>query len=168
MNPVSVAETGKQCRMDDGRNESEAERLDRNLSELLQGLRVAVTGVQVLLAFLLTVPFSARFDQTSTTQRWYLYAALVAAALATTCLIAPAAQHRVLFRRGQKALLVRRANVFGICGSVALLIAVGTAMLFVVDVLFGNPIAALTAVGISLVIAWTWLVQPVLTATSGR
>lgn len=82
--------------------ESGKERADRELTELLQGLRTAVTGVQVLFAFLLTVPFSSRFAETTPAQRWCLYAALVAAALATTCFIAPAAQHRLLFRTGQK------------------------------------------------------------------
>lgn len=150
----------------DGRNESGKERLDRELTELLQGLRVAVTGVQVLFAFLLTVPFSARFDQTTPAQRWYLYAALVSAALATACYIAPAAQHRILFRRGRKGVLVHRSNLYGICGSVALLAAVGTAVLFVVDVMFTNVIAALTAAGVSALIAWAWLVQPVVSALS--
>jgi len=144
-------------------NESGKERVDRELTELLQGLRVAVTGVQVLFAFLLTVPFSARFAEAGSTQRWFLYAALVAAAVATACYIAPAAQHRLLFRTGQKDLLVRRSNLYGICGSIALLAAMGTAVLFVVDALFSSLQAALTAAGVTALIAWAWLVQPALT-----
>ena len=150
--------------MNDERRESGKERLDRELTELLQGLRVAVTGVQVMFAFLLTVPFSARFDHTTPVQRAFLYAALVTAALAITFFIAPAAQHRILFRSGQKGLLVRRSNLFGICGSVALLAAIGTAVLFVVDVLFSSLLAGLTAGVISLAMAWAWLVQPVLSS----
>lgn len=142
------------------RDETGKERADRELTELLQGHRVAVTGVQVLLAFLLTVPFSARFASVGATQRWFLYIALVAAALATMCYIAPVAQHRILFRSGRKETLVRRANRFGLFASVLLIIAIATAMLFVVDELFGSLPAALTAGGLAALTAWSWLVQP--------
>ena len=80
--------------------ETPKERVDRELGELLQGLRVAVTGVQVLFAFLLTLPFAAGFDKVDTLGRWLFFIALLSAALASICFITPAAQHRLLFRTG--------------------------------------------------------------------
>src|SRR3954467_10610254 len=94
------------------RDETDTERLDRNLIELLQEVRVVQTGVQVLFAFLLTVPFSSRFAQITDFQRGTYFAALVGAAAASVLLIAPTAIHRVLFRLGQKAYMVEMSNRF--------------------------------------------------------
>jgi hypothetical protein len=91
------------------RHETEHERLDRQLMELLQGFRVAVTGVQVLFAFLLTVPFAVGFRDVDRTGRALFYVALFGAALASICFTAPVIQHRILFRLNQKPLLSRRA-----------------------------------------------------------
>src|SRR5690349_7650604 len=92
------------------RGESEAERLDRNLSELLQELRVALPGVQVLFAFLLTVPFSAGLVRMSQFERVLYLVVLLCTALATFVLLAPAPYHRFLFRQGRKEEVVRFAN----------------------------------------------------------
>src|SRR5919201_4488054 len=85
-----------------GREETEEERLDRNLAELLQELRVAQTGVQVLFAFLLVLPFNNRFTEVSEYERGVYYATLLLAAAATLFLIVPSAHHRILFRLQEK------------------------------------------------------------------
>src|SRR3982750_1921241 len=89
-----------------GRPESEEERADRNLSDLLQELRVALPGVQVLFAFLLTVPFTQRFEELSSFEEKLYFAVLITVALATVMLAAPTAGHRILFRRQQKEFIV--------------------------------------------------------------
>src|ERR1700689_2504573 len=94
----------------DPRDESEAERDDRNLAELLQELRVAGLGVQVLFGFLLSLPFTNRFSNLNAGQRHLYLASLVLSAVATALLLGPVAYHRVVFRRGRKERLVRAAN----------------------------------------------------------
>src|SRR3954469_13871036 len=98
----------------EGRNETELERSDRNLAELMQEVRVAQTGVQVLFGFLLTVPFSNRFGRLGPEQRCLYFATLVMAGAAAMLLIAPSSQHRVLFRCGDKPHLVRLANRYAL------------------------------------------------------
>src|SRR5947208_8469019 len=98
MTPDEHRATGTE---DGGRHETEAERLDRNLGELLQELRVAGLGVQVLFGFLLAMPFSNRFDSLDPEQRRLYLAVLLFAALATALLTAPVAYHRIVFRRHQ-------------------------------------------------------------------
>src|SRR5918912_2490075 len=120
-----------------GRDETDVERLDRNLIELLQEVRVAQTGVQVLFAFLLTVPFASRFPQVTDFQRGAYFAALVGAAAASVLLIAPTSVHRLLFRMGQKEYMVDLSNRLAIGGLLSLAIAMIAAMLLVSDVMFG-------------------------------
>ena len=115
----------------DGRDESEAERDDRNLAELLQELRVAGLGVQVLFGFLLSLPFTSRFTRLSHGQRELYLATLVLAAVATALLLGPVAYHRLVFRRGQKEGLVRAASVMAIAGLVTVGLAVSAAVLLV-------------------------------------
>src|ERR1700691_2700429 len=95
----------------DPHDESAAERADRNLGELLQELRVAGLGVQVLFGFLLSLPFTSRL---SGGQRDLYLACLVLAAVATALLLGPVAYHRLVFRRGEKESLVRAASVMAI------------------------------------------------------
>jgi len=144
------------------KNESHEERADRNFVELLQGARVAVTGVQVLFAFLLTVPFSSAFARLDQTDRWLYYAALVSAALASICYIAPTAQHRVLFRQGRKETLVRRSNFYGIFGALALAVSMTTSTMFVIDYLFDAALAWITAGALAALSLWTWFGQAAL------
>jgi hypothetical protein len=150
---------------DKPRNETEHERLDRQLMELLQGFRVATTGVQVLFAFLLTVPFSAAFDRkVDDTGRALFYTALFGAALASICFIAPVFQHRILFQLGQKALLIRRANQFGIVGAFALAISITASTTLIVQSMSDETAAVAVTVVIVLVLCgWAWFVQPYLT-----
>src|SRR3954469_8305966 len=95
---------------DSGREETEEERAHRNLSDLLQELRVALPGVQVLFAFLLTVPFTNRFDDLDDFQQKLYFGVLIAVALATVLLLAPTVGHRILFRRQQKEYIVTLSN----------------------------------------------------------
>jgi hypothetical protein len=122
----------------DPRDESEAQRDDRNLAELLQELRVAGLGVQVLFGFLLSLPFTNRFDKLSPAQRDLYLASLVLAAVATALLVGPVAYHRLVFRRGQKESLVRAASVMAIAGLAAVGLAVSAAVLL--DQLCGQRI----------------------------
>jgi hypothetical protein len=141
-------------------NESPEARTARNFMELLQGFRVAVTGVQVLFAFLLTVPFAPGFTKISQADRWLFYVALVAAAVATMFFIAPVAQHRILFRQGLKERLVRRSNIYGLIGTTALAVSITAATLMVVNYLFSGPLALVTAACAAALASWLWFIAP--------
>ena len=140
--------------------ESRKERIDRELIELLNELRVALPGVQFLFAFLLIVPFQQKVAQTTDFQRGVYFVALAAAALATALMIAPAAQHRILFRQHDKEALLRRSNVSAIAGLLALGLAICSALLLVVDVLFSLTLALVTAGALAVLLGWWWLAVP--------
>src|SRR3954453_5928975 len=127
-----------------GRNETHLERCDRNLVELLQEVRVVQTGVQVLFAFLLMAPLTARFDALGGVERAEYFVALTLAGAAAILLIAPTAYHRILFRRGDKAYLVEVANRLTLAGVATVGASMTGAMVFVTHVLFGGW-AAMTA-----------------------
>src|SRR5919109_605441 len=131
-----------------GRSESEFERLDRNLTELLQELRVALPGVQVLFAFLLTVPFSQGFTRMNGFQRELFFAVLLSTAVSTALLIAPTAHHRLLFRLRDKENLVQVSNRLAIAGLFVLLLSLTGAILLVADIMFQSPAPALFTAGI--------------------
>ena len=140
--------------------ESRKERVDRELIELLNELRVALPGVQFLFAFLLIVPFQQKADQVTDFQRGVYFVALAAAALATALLIAPAAQHRILFRQHDKEALLRRSNRSSLAGLLALGLAICSALLLVVDVLFSVVLAWVTAGALAVLLGWWWLAVP--------
>src|SRR3954452_22027602 len=142
------------------RDETDTERLDRNLIELLQEVRVVQTGVQVLFAFLLTVPFSSRFDQITDFQRGAYFAALAGTAAASVFLIAPTSVHRLLFRRGQKEYMVELSNRLAIWGLLSLAIAMVAAMLLVSDVMFGIAPAILIGLAPPLAFGVVWAGLP--------
>src|SRR5215210_1576364 len=127
-----------------GRKETPEERADRNLSDLLQELRVALPGVQVLFAFLLTVPFTQRFDDLTRFQERLYFAVLVSVALATILLVAPSAGHRLLFRRQQKEYLVTVANNLTIAGLALLALSMCGAIALISDFLFGTATAVIS------------------------
>lgn len=130
----------------DPRNESQAQRDDRNLAELLQELRVAGLGVQILFGFLLSLPFTSRFHELSHFQRGLYLAAILLAAVATALLLGPVAYHRMVFRHNQKEHLVRAANVMAILGLATVGLAVLAAVLVVVSFVAGGlPAAIITA-----------------------
>ncbi len=142
--------------------ETKKERLDRELSELLNGLRVLLPGVQVLLAFLLAVPFSSRFADVNSFQRDTFYVTLVASAFAVALLGTPAAQHRVLFRAQEKERLLKRANRYALSGSLAVAVAIAAGTLLVIDFVFPAPWAWATSATLLVLLGWAWFVQPAL------
>jgi hypothetical protein len=144
-----------------GRDETPEERADRNLSELLQELRVALPGVQILFAFLLTVPFSNGFPRLDGFQRDLYFGVLCSTVLATALLIAPSANHRLLFRMHDKENLVQISNRLAIAGLLVLAVSLTGAVLLVADVLFKSPAPALFTAGIALILAVLWVVLPV-------
>ncbi|GII85628.1 hypothetical protein Ssi03_36180 [Sphaerisporangium siamense] len=141
-------------------DETHKERVDRELGELLQGLRVAATGVQVMFAFLLTLPFSTGFDKVDSSGRWLFYIAMLSAAVASICFIAPATQHRILFRTKLKEMMLHRANRLGVVGGIALAIAMSCSTGLVVEAFLGVLPAALLAAGVAGLSGWLWFVQP--------
>jgi Family of unknown function (DUF6328) len=144
--------------MSDG--ESTGERLDRELMELLQGLRVVMPGVQVLLAFLLTVPFQQRFAQLPGSLRNAYFAAIACATLATVFLIAPSTHHRLLFRAREKEWLLRVGNQMALWGTVFLGASIVLALYVVTNVLFTSQQALLaTAVAVA-IFAGLWYALP--------
>ncbi|MCW2699334.1 MAG: hypothetical protein JWQ45_869 [Blastococcus sp.] len=140
--------------------ETHKERIDRELIELLNELRVALPGVQFLFAFLLIVPFQQTAAKITDFQRDVYFVALVSAAAATALLIGPAAQHRVLFRQKEKEALLRRSSRSAYAGTLVLALAVVSALLLVVDVLFSRTLAWVTAGGVGALLAWWWVAVP--------
>lgn len=146
----------------DGRQETPTQRADRNFTELLQELRVAQTGVQILFAFLLTLPFTQGFGKVTEQQRVVYLATLIATALATSFLIAPVSHHRILFRRRRKPQLVDEANRLALVGLMFLLIAVVGSVYLIFDVVVGTVLAVAVAGGLGVWLAFVWYVQPLL------
>jgi O-antigen/teichoic acid export membrane protein len=145
---------------DSGRHETEAERIDRNLGELLQELRVAGLGVQVLFGFLLAMPFTNLFASLDPEQHRLYIADLLLAALATALLTAPVAYHRIVFRRHKKHDLLRAANVMALAGLTVVALAISGAVLLVVSVVYDGLVAALIAAVVAGVYALLWFVVP--------
>jgi hypothetical protein len=137
------------------------ERWDRNLGELLQELRVAQTGVQILFAFLLTLPFTNRFGQVSWLDRDAYLATLIASATASALLITPVSYHRLVFRAGRKPQLVRTASMLAEIGLVFLLLALAGAVFVVVDVVSGARVAAALAAAMAVLYTVLWYVVPI-------
>jgi hypothetical protein len=143
-----------------GRDESEAERLDRNLGELLQELRVALPGVQVLFAFLLAVPFQQNFTKINGFEKDVYFATLLCTALSAILLIAPSSYHRMTFRLQQKRELIFLANRFTIAGLAFLALAMTGAIVLITDVLFGGTATIVTGVGAAAAFIVIWYVMP--------
>lgn len=142
------------------RGETEEERLDRNLLELLNELRVALPGVQVLFAFLLAVPFSQRFTTLTAAQEKIYYGTLACTAISTALLIAPSAHHRINFRQREKRYIVFLANRLTIAGLAFIALAMIGVMLLITDIMFGS-LMTIVATGITaIVFALLWYVLP--------
>lgn len=143
------------------RHETPLERLDRNLEELTGELRVVVTGVQVLFAFLLIVPFNSGFANVGGFERTVYFVTLVLAALAAVCMIAPSAAHRFLFRHDDKQHIVFSSNRVVIAGLVFLALAMCGCLLLVTTKLFGVAAGVLTAGIGALPFAALWFAVPI-------
>jgi ABC-type uncharacterized transport system YnjBCD permease subunit len=135
---------------------AEESRLDRELIELLNELRVALPGVQVLFAFLLTVPFTGGFQRVTNLQRDAYIVAVVATAIGSALLIAPTAYHRIRFRDRDKEQLLRTSNRLALGGLVALAVAMTSSVFLVVDFIFSFVAAAAVAGGLAGAFIWFW------------
>jgi Family of unknown function (DUF6328) len=149
------------------RDETEAQRIDRNFQELLGELRVALPGVQVLFAFLLTVPFAQGFTRLTTFERDLYLIVLLMTGLATALLIAPTAYHRILFRRGYKPDILFFANRATMAGLAVLALAMSGAILLITHVIFGEAAAIAVGAASLLVFAVLWYLLPVARARGG-
>jgi hypothetical protein len=127
------------------RDESPRQKRDRELIELLNELRVALPGVQVLFAFLLTVPFSQGWTRVTNEQEAVFFATFIATAVATALLLTPSAYHRMRFRHSDKERLLRIANVAAVAGLAFLLLAIAGCVFLIADVLFDALAASLVA-----------------------
>jgi hypothetical protein len=143
------------------RHEMPLQRADRAYGEILQEVRVAQTGVQILFAFLLTLAFTARFKSITPLQRDIYVVALMLAAAATALLIAPAAFHRVIYRRRLKQHLVHAANKLALAGLVLLLLAMISALVLILDVTTGTSTAVILASGMLTWFFTWWFILPV-------
>ncbi|SDL71444.1 hypothetical protein SAMN04487916_11347 [Arthrobacter sp. ov407] len=145
---------------DDGRDESRAERMDRNWAELLQELRVLQTGVQLLAGFLLTLPFQTRFETLDDYQTRLYLANVVLAALTTATILLPVSVHRRLFRQGLKSTLVASADTiakFSLAG--VGLLSVGTTSL-IFDVTVGRTAGVIAGVGLLAILVLLLVLVP--------
>jgi hypothetical protein len=143
-----------------GREESEDERLDRNLGELLQELRVALPGVQVLFAFLLAVPFQQHFTQITPFQEKVYFVTLLCTAVSAALLISPTAYHRMTFHLQQKRKLVFIANRLAIAGLAFLALAMTGAVMLITDVLFGVAATVVFSTATLAMFVVLWLLLP--------
>jgi hypothetical protein len=132
----------------------------RETNELLQELRVALPGVQVMFAFLLTVPFTQRFTALATYQKNVYFAALLSAALSTAFLTAPSAQHWLLWRQRARSQRLRIANVLSIVGSVFLAVGINCVVFLVADFIYSATLAALATTAVTGTFLTLWYLLP--------
>jgi hypothetical protein len=149
-------------------HEDEAERLDRELIELLNELRVVMPGVQVLFGFLLTVPFQQGFQRIDAFQRDVYFATLLLTAASAAFLMAPSAFHRLTFRARQKPYLIRFGTRQTIIGMVLLALAMNGALLLLTDILFGSLTVAITVACSATLFAWLWFGVALRRLASGK
>ncbi len=142
------------------RHETGTERADRNWGELMQELRVLQTGAQILVGFLLTIPFQARFEALDGYQRGTYLVLVVMAVASTVLIVAPVSMHRLLFGRHRKAALVRAAARFARAGLVALALVMAGALMLLVDVVASRSAGRWAAVATLMVIVVAWWLVP--------
>lgn len=144
----------------DERGEGRLRRADRNMLELLQELRVAQIGVQILFAFLLSLSFTERFSRIDEVQRWIYVVTLLLSVLTTGLLVGPAAAHRITFSRGVKAETVALGQRLFLGGLGTLALTLAGAVLLVLDVAVGRGFAVSAAAGVGIVLMGIWFVLP--------
>lgn len=140
--------------------EDRKKRVDRELIELLSELRVALPGVQVLFAFLLTVPFTQYFPKITDTQKNVYFAAFLTASVATALLIAPTAYHRIRFREGDKEQMLKTSNHLALVGTVFLAASISCVVYVITDILFGGTGALITTALNVVLVTWLWYALP--------
>lgn len=142
--------------------ETEKERLDRNFQELLQGLRVALPGVQVLFAFLLVVPFQQGYADVTDFQQKVYFGTLLCTAIASACLIAPPVRHRLLFRQGVKRWILFNSNTVVQVGFVFLAVAMSGVILLISDFIYDSTAAVIATSAVGITLAWLWFASPLI------
>jgi hypothetical protein len=152
---------------EDDRHESRAERLDRNWTELIQELRVAETGVQVLAGFLLTLPFSSRFVAIDHSHRLVYLLAFSLAVVTVGLMTAPVALHRFLFGRHEKDVLVRTGAFFAKAGLTSMGLTLVTVVVLIFGVVVNDTAGVVAGVLVLLFFSLTWVVLPLRLATRG-
>jgi heme/copper-type cytochrome/quinol oxidase subunit 2 len=135
---------------------NDEERLDRELIELLNELRVALPGVQVLFAFLLAVPFTQRFEQVNGAEKWAFFGSFLCTTVASVLLIAPSAYHRLRWREHDKEHMLETANRLTIAGTVFLALAMTGVVFLTTDLLFNAAAAIPVTVVSALAFGWFW------------
>jgi hypothetical protein len=139
---------------------------DRELIELMNELRVAIPGIQVLFAFLLIVPFSQGFADVTKTQKLVYFLSFLSTAMATAFLIAPTTYHRIRWRAHDKEQMLVTSNRMAITGTAFLALAMSLVVYFISDVLYGGWSSWLTAAAVG-VFAWLWFGLPMVRAARG-
>ena len=142
--------------------ETKKERVDRELIELLNELRVALPGVQVLFAFLLAVPFTQRFQDTTELQRATFMVALLSTLAGSVFLIAPSAYHRIRFRERDKEALLRISNAFAIVGMLFLAVGMTAVVFLVTDIIFKGTVTAIVTASTAALFAGVWFLLPLM------
>jgi phosphatidylserine synthase len=140
--------------------EDKKTRVNRELIELLNELRVALPGVQVLFAFLLTVPFAQRFERVTELQRVTYFVALLATAVASVLFITPTAYHRLRWREPDKEQMLFTANRLTIAGTVFLAVAIAAVVFMITDLMYGGWEAGLISGAVGGLLAWFWYGLP--------
>jgi hypothetical protein len=136
--------------------ESKEERINRELIELLNELRVALPGVQVLFAFLLAVPFTQRFRQLTDGQEYAFFLSLLCTTAGSALLIAPSAYHRLRFRQHDKEQMLKTANRLAIAGTIFLALAMTSAVYLITDLVFNAPVTMIVTALTAVTFAWFW------------
>jgi hypothetical protein len=143
------------------RDETPAQRLDRNTLELLNELRIDGAGIQVIFAFLLILPFNAGWVRVDSFDRTVYFITLLVVALAAFLLLAPAIQHRILFRRGQKSFLIRTGNSLAIAGQTCIGLGFVGILVLVSNVVVGGAAPVIVGVLAGALLVGLWFVFPV-------
>ena len=141
-------------------DEDAKERVDRELIELLNELRVALPGVQVLFAFMLVVPFSQGFSGLTTFERWVYFAAFITAALGAALLIAPSSYHRLRFRKGDKEQMLHTSNRLLLSGLAMVAVSMALSVGLISEFVFGTGVALAAGIGIGAWLGWFWYGLP--------
>lgn len=144
------------------RGETEEERLDRNLMELLQELRVVLTGIQVLFAFLLVVPFQQGWASVTEFEKTVYYVTLLLTAASSVCLIAPTVRHRMRFRELDKRWIVDSSNRLAIAGVAFLGGAICGVLMLITHVVYDSTLTTVVVAAFAVMIGWLWFVAPVI------
>ena len=142
--------------------ETESQRADRNFNDILQELRVAQTGVQILFGFLLTMPLQARFERLDDVERTLLVLAVLLLACATACIIAPVAWHRALFRHRLKKEIVDASNVFAKAGLAFLGLGITVSIVLMIDLVLARWAAVTIGISLAVLLLMLWVVSPLM------